>query len=195
MDIRQDFLEQNCFYHIYNRGINGCTVFNDNENRYYFLRKVKEYLLDYIEVFAYCLMPNHFHLVIKVKDKTSIPSSNLKGLHSEDSVVSKQVGKLISSYTQAFNKRFDRHGSLFERPFKRKKILDESYLRQVIVYVNRNPLDIQQKIEEYLFSSYKSILSTSPTSVARNEVLLLFEGIENFKYCHKKESLYRFELE
>ena len=121
MDIRQDFLEQNCFYHIYNRGINGCTVFNDNENRYYFLRKVKEYLLDYIEVFAYCLMPNHFHLVIKVKDKTSIPSSNLKGLHSEDSVVSKQIGKLISSYTQAFNKRFERHGSLFERPFKRKK--------------------------------------------------------------------------
>ena len=44
------------------------------------------------------------------------------------------------------------------------------------------------------FSSYKSILSVAPTSVARNEVLQLFEGIENFKYCHTKESLYKFEF-
>ena len=54
---------------------------------------------------------------------------------------------------------------------------------------------MQQKVEEYKFSSYKSVLSLSPTSVARKEVLLLFEGIENFKYCHTKECLNRFEFE
>ena len=182
MNIRHDFLEPNYFYHIYNRGINGCVIFNDDENKKYFLRKIKEYLIDSVEVYAYCLMPNHFHLVIKIKENITTD-------------VSKQIGKLISSYTQAFNNRYNRHGSLFERPFKRKRILDENYLKQVIVYVNRNSLDMQQKVEEYKFSSYKSVLSLSPTSVARKEVLLLFEGVENFKYCHTKESLNQFEFE
>ena len=84
MNIRQDFLEPNYFYHIYNRGINGCVIFNDDENRKYFLRKIKEYLIDSVEVYAYCLMPNHFHLVIKIKENITTD-------------VSKQIGKLISN--------------------------------------------------------------------------------------------------
>ena len=185
MNIREDYLEANHFYHLYNRGINGCITFNNDENKIFFLRKVKEYLLDYVDVYAYayCLMPNHYHLAIKVK-----------GGICDESLISKQIGKLISSYTLSFNNKYKRHGALFERPFKRKRISDENYLKQVIVYINRNPLDISLNINEYLFSSYKSILSVAPTSVARNKVLQLFEGIENFKYCHTKESLYKFEF-
>lgn len=72
------------------------------------------------------------------------------------------------------------HIALLEKPFKRKRITENEYLEQV---------------EEYLYSSYKSILSSAPTSIQREEVLSLFAGIENFKYCHSKESLYRFEFD
>ena len=196
MDIRLDFLEEGYFYHIYNRGINGCRIFKDDKDQQFFCKKMKEYLSDYLEVYAYCLMPNHYHLVVKVKEFVTLTNSNKEvGLHCDKCIASKQLGKLMSSYTQAFNKRYERHGALLEKPFKRKRITENEYLEQVIVYVNRNPLDIDENIEEYLYSSYKSILSSAPTSIQREEVLSLFAGIENFKYCHSKESLYRFEFD
>lgn len=56
-----------CYYHIYNRGVNHSNIFLTKRNYYFFLEKVKQYLLPYADIVAYCLMPNHFHLLILVK--------------------------------------------------------------------------------------------------------------------------------
>ena len=197
MDIRLDNLEPGFFYHIFNRGINGGEIFLNDDNRLFFLQKVSLYLLPVAEIYAYCLMPNHFHFVIRIKEWTEnnfakVPNFGKveHGLHAEKSIASKQFAKLISSYTQAFNKYHNRHGNLFERPFKRKRITSEDYLRKAIVYIHRNPINIGENIEEYRFSSFRRIISESKTAVQADEVLTLFGTVDNFKYLHRCENDY-----
>ncbi|MDO5664336.1 MAG: hypothetical protein Q4G63_03640 [Bacteroidia bacterium] len=193
--IRLETLEADCFYHIFNRGVNGENVFIVEDNYLFFLQKIKSYLLPVADVYAYCLMPNHFHLVLRIKSekalKTLSKSETLtkveRGLHSESAIVSKQIGKLISSYTQAFNKFHNRHGNLFESPFKRKRIETDEHLQQVILYVHQNSWALGLNLANYPYSSYRSILSNAKTEIIREEVIELFNNIENFKYCHLKE--------
>ncbi len=129
------------------------------------------------EVYAYCLMPNYFHFLVKIKSESEIKSFVKvqkfdktiagKGLHSLDSIISKQMGKFISSYTQAYNKVTNRHGALMESPFKRKRINSEEYLKNLIVYIHLNPLDIGINFKDYTFSSYKKVLSDAKTNLKR----------------------------
>ncbi|UPQ77707.1 hypothetical protein M0M57_08675 [Flavobacterium azooxidireducens] len=189
-----DTLESGHFYHIYNRGVNSCSVFIDEENYFFFLSRFKKYLSDFIEVYAYCLMPNHFHFLIRVKNLNSdsfVKVQNFdkalqeNGLHSNDSLVSKQFAKLFSSYTQAFNKVQNRHGALFESPFKRKRIENDEYLRNLILYIHRNPIDLNQNFETYKFSSYKAIISDLRTDIKKQLVIERFDNMDNFIYLHK----------
>ena len=220
MDIRNEILEPDAYYHIYNRGINSGKIFNATENYLFFLSKFATYLNPVCDVFAYCLMPNHFHFLIRVKsqeeirafvkvqnfDKGSINvpkvqnfdksdnKEDKKGLHAFDSVVSKQMGKFISSYSQAYNKVTNRHGALLESPFKRKRIDSEEYLKNLIIYIHLNPTDLKQDFETYTFSSYKSFFSNSKTNLKREEVLDVFKDLENFKYSHKHPLKFDFEF-
>ncbi|WP_294965205.1 hypothetical protein [uncultured Flavobacterium sp.] len=192
MDIRNQNLEPDCFYHIYNRGVNGDKVFQENDNYKFFMSQFLKYLSGVCDLYAYCLMPNHFHFVIKIKsqkelfdffeEKNERPIK--RGLHSVESLVSKQLSKFISSYTQAYNKVFDRHGPLFESPFKRKKIDSEKYLKTLIVYVHQNPIDIKKNFQTYKFSSYTTVLSSLKTNLKRREVIEYFDNLENFIFCH-----------
>ena len=175
--MKLEALEKDNYYHIYNRGINGTEIFFNEENKYFFLKQLSKYLVDKISVFAYCLMNNHFHLVIKLND--------------EENMVTQTFSNFFNSYVKAVNKENDRTGSLFEKHFKRIKLTDENYLRQLIMYVHLNPkhhLDL--KFEEYKFSSYQSFLSQKETKLERDEVLNLFGGIENFVFCHNQKNDY-----
>lgn len=203
MNIRNEILEPDCFYHIYNRGINSCLLFKEHENYMFFLKKFHEYSQSVLDVYAYCLMPNHFHFVIRIKSKEDLEtfaaaqSNRLtieNGLHSFSMLPSKQIGKFVSSYSQAFNKTIERHGALMESPFKRKKIKNEDYLKNVISYIHLNPLDIGQHYENYKFSSFKSFLSDKNTNLKRAEVLSFFGGKENFLYAHKYPSKFDFNF-
>ncbi len=193
MNIRNEILEPDCFYHIYNRGINSVKIFNEDKNYGFFLEKFLEYSKDILEVYAYCLMPTHFHIIVKIKSELLIKNfvtnqihGNCKaGLHNDEMIVSKQIGKFISSYTQAFNKSQKRHGALLESPFKRKRIVDEEYLKNVIIYTHLTPQDIAENFERYNYSSYNSILSDTITNIERTEVLEHFGGNENFIYTHR----------
>lgn len=204
MNIRNEIIEPDCYYHIFNRGINGDKIFNIEENYKFFLQKFSKYLNGLCEVYAYCLMPNHFHFAIRIKSNQEIiafaeNSMEIKinvesGLHSFDNIVSKQIGKFISSYSQAFNKVNKRHGPLLESPFKRIKIDSEEYLKNLILYIHSNPIDLEIAFDEYRFSSYQAILSNSKTYVKKNEVIELFGGSENFVYCHHNLPKYSFNF-
>ncbi len=187
MQIREQPLESSCFYHIYNRGINGQSIFLKDEHFAFFLQKTKYYLLPYFEVYAYCLMSNHFHFLLRTKElnKTATVNRGKTGLHSENHMYSKQIGKLISSYTQAYNKTEHRHGPLLESPFKRLRIETENYLRNLIIYIHQNPLDLGISISNYEYSSYKAMISNRETVLEREEVLSYFDDLDNFIFCHK----------
>lgn len=193
MDIRLENLETDCFYHIYNRGINGEKIFEEEENYLFFMKKVFEYLNEVCDLYAYCLMPNHFHFVIKIKSNEELieffqrrnNKVNKSGLHSIQNLPSKQLSKFISCYTQTFNKVYNRHGPLLESPFKRKKLDSEKYLKNVVIYVHQNPIDINADFRSYKFSSYYTVLSSLKTNLKRVEVIEYFHDLENFIFCHE----------
>jgi len=204
MNIINEILEPDSFYHVYNRGINSCTIFQNQENYIYFLKQFSKYTNEIVDVYAYCLMPNHFHFLIKVKSKEELETfvkvlnfdkgNHSRGLHSSSNGVSKQMGKFISSYSQSFNKVNNRHGALFESPFKRIRVDTEEYLKNLIIYIHLNPRDIKMNYETYKFSSYLAMLSNSKTNIMRDEVLAIFENIDNFKYCHKYPPKFDFKF-
>ena len=144
--MKLEVLEKDYFYHIYNRGINSETIFLSNDNKLYFLKLFSKYLIGIVDVYAYCLMDNHFHIVIKIVE--------------EEKIVTQSLSNLFNSYAKAFNKQNNRTGSLFEKHFKRIKIQDENYLRNIIQYVHLNPkhhLGLDYKT--YKYSSFQSIIS------------------------------------
>ncbi|SHE96158.1 hypothetical protein [Chryseobacterium takakiae] len=183
MKIRESRLETDRFYHIFKRGINSKPVFLNNENYRYFLQKTKIYLVPYFDIYSYCLMSNHFHFILRTKPESDgNPAFKENGLHSEESFFSKIIGKLISSYTQSFNKVYQRSGPLFESPFKRILIDSEDYLRNLIIYIHQNP----ENFQNYKFSSYLAVLSDVETNIKRKEIIELFDNRENFIGSHIK---------
>lgn len=173
--MKLEVLEKDGFYHIFNRGINGSLIFENDENKSFFLKQLSKYLLCKISIFGYCLMDNHFHLIIRLND--------------EEKIVTQAFSNFFNSYAKAFNKDINRTGSLFEKHFKRIKLNDENYLKKLIIYVHLNPkhhLDLN--FQEYKFSSYQACISDKETKIDREEVLGLFGGIENFIFCHSQKN-------
>ena len=132
------------YYHIYNRGIDSYNLFKETDNYEYFLSLYDKYIFPVADTFAWVLMPNHFHFLIRLKEESEVavstPDRVLNPVRGETSLASLQFSKLFNSYAQAFNKRTGRHGSLFQRPFKRKIVENEWYLKQVILYIHNNPV-------------------------------------------------------
>ena len=176
-----DIIEPGYYYHIYNRGINRQVIFEEDTHYLKFLSLCKKYLPERADVLAYCLLPNHFHFLLHIKkypDRVPGPCQGKESLF---------LSHLFNSYAQYFNKRMGRTGSLFQRPFKRKRINDENYLRQVIYYIHRNPLhhNLVAHPGEWIFSSYTAILNYLSTFVNKNETLSWFDNRENFLEFHR----------
>ncbi len=196
-------LEADKMFHIYNHAVGKDNFFNSSENYRFFLLKLKEYLQNYIDIYAYCLMPNHFHFVIKVKNGKIVlnefaratrfskpPKSDRSDMSKSENfipnILSRQFSHFFNSYAKAYNKENNRMGSLFTNRFKREPIEDQVYLKNVIIYTHNNPIEagFVEKPSEWKFSSYNSIISKKETLLKRSEVINMFDDIENFIYCH-----------
>ncbi len=195
-------LQYGKFYHIYNRGINGEKLFREKTNYEYFLRLYEKYIEQIADTFAWCLVYNHFHLLIKIKEKNEInEDTDLTGFRNLSSVNNildiknnnkppKQFfSNLFNAYTKAYNKRYQRHGALFERPFKRKLIDNEKYFKSLIIYINTNPVHhgFVDYPKEWKWSSYLSCISEKSTNLKRDTVIRWFDDIENFKTVHTEK--------
>ena len=176
-------LENGKYYHIYNRGINSDILFKDNDNYNYFLKLYDTHIDPIAETFAWCLMKNHFHFLIRIKEVEEIKTA-IKIQPSQS------FSNLFNAYTKAFNKKYNRHGALFERPFRRKWVNYDNYFQNLIVYIHNNPVhhNICEHPLEYAWSSYLSCISDKPTKLKRQEVIEIFDDVENFKYVHQLKS-------
>jgi putative transposase len=184
-------LESGNYYHIYNRGNNSETVFKENRNYEHFLNLYNTHIEPIADTYAWCLMKNHFHLLVRIKTIEEIIILQ----ESKDPPVTKKIiaphqsfGNLFNAYSKAINKGYDRHGALFERPFKRKLIDNNTYLQNVIKYIHYNPVKhgICEHPIEYPWSSYLTCVSDKPTKLRKKEVISIFENLENFKQIHKQ---------
>jgi len=165
------------YYHIYNKAVADNQLFIEEKNYHFFLSKIKKYLLNTSDVLAFCLMPNHYHLVIKLKNP-EMPRS---------------MQQLAMSYTMAFNKMYQRSGHLFQGRYQLKHIGEDVYLEHLTRYIHLNPLiaGLVSKPENWEYSSYCEYVGLrEPDFINRNIVLDRF-GITNVTSLEKKQKYYQ----
>lgn len=187
-------LEPEKTYHIYNRGINSCVLFKEPTNYEYFLRLYKKHIIPVADTFAYCIMGNHFHLLVRIKSENNLALlPDFEKLTTEQEIinrVNKHFSNLFNAYCKAYNKKYNRTGSLFENRFRRKHINCNQYLKQAILYIHNNPVHhgFCDSPYKYPWSSYQTHISNKPTSMLRNEVIELFNDVGNLKYCQQQKA-------
>ncbi|MFK7908164.1 MAG: transposase [Chitinophagales bacterium] len=199
-------LHANNYYHIYNRTNNKELLFRNIEDRKLFLKKYSEYVLPYVDTFVFCLLGNHFHFLIKVKniraivevvnnvklkDQTVAQRNLLKmtdDCRTVHKALSSQFTRLFTSYALWFKRKYSRDGNLFYRPFKRILVESENHFTQLIYYIHANPQihGIEGDFKKYKWSSYSSMLSLKSTNLKRKEVLNWFGGREYFLELHNQ---------
>jgi len=173
------------YYHIYNRGNNEGTIFYEEINYKYFIKLLKKYLTPILEIYSYCLLPNHFHLVVKFKDFNDLPEA-IKGGKTK---LHQALSNLFNAYSKSINKRYSRSGSLFQEHLKRNIITDSQYLINLILYVNTNSSHHKiSNFENYQYASYQTLISKNDTFLSRKKVIDLFATKDNFIYAHQQKN-------
>jgi REP element-mobilizing transposase RayT len=145
------------YYHICNRGNNRQAIFFEGDNYQYFLNGVKKYLCSVVSVIAYCLMPTHFHLLVRVAYPQTKPQKSEVFKTSDFSAnLSRAMQRLSISYTKVINKRFDRVGALFQGAFQSKLIENHNHLLNLCVYIHANPVKdgLVENLEDWPYSNY-----------------------------------------
>ena len=173
------------YYHIYNHANGNENLFREEKNYTFFLQKYKLHINPIAETIAWCLMPNHFHLLVKIKSEEEIKSTfpkfeTLEKFDDKTNFISKQFANFFSSYTQSFNKVYNRRGSLFLKNFKRKEIVDEGYLRNLVLYIHLNPVHhgFTNQVQQWKWTSYDNFMMVELS-------ISLFGDTENYQWLHK----------
>ncbi|CAN5667464.1 hypothetical protein BH23PAT2_BH23PAT2_00780 [soil metagenome] len=169
------------YYHIYARGNNKQAIFIDSFDYDYFINLFERYLskskkisktgVGYpcysssIELICYCLMPNHFHLLIYQKNA---------------GFMSKLMRSTMTSYSRYFNLKYKRSGSVFESTYKASRVDQQSYLEHISRYIHLNP----RYYKTYPYSSIKHFTNNQtnlPEWLQPRRVLELFDSKEEYK--------------
>ena len=165
MPKRNTIFADKAFYHIFNRGVEKRTIFVSDQDYQtfldiltYYLKFIKKSPLNAlgrigltstgifqnkIKLISYCLMPNHFHLLLFQEEKDAI---------------SKFMQRISTTFARYFNKRYKRVGPLFQNRFRAKHIETEPYLLQTTKYIHRNPTNTEPGYVTYPWSSYQKYL-------------------------------------
>lgn len=176
-------------YHIYTHANGKDLIFREDENYKYFLSKLLKYIIPIAEIYAYCLMPNHFHLLIRFKDSDQVSNED------EHKYLMRQFSNLLNGYAKAYNKKYNRKGSLFLDFLKRKRVDDEKYLIKLLHYIHNNPVNhgFVEDINDWKYSSYHSYINLAKESkIEREEMMQYFETIKDFVEYHKSNVEYDF---
>ncbi|MDB9514500.1 transposase [Kamptonema animale CS-326] len=170
MPRRQIIFQAGNYYHVYNRGNNCQLIFFERENYIYFLRQLRNHLITHgVDIIAYCLMPNHYHLLVY--------------LQNDD--FSKLMQSFTLSYTKAINKRYQRVGSLFQGRFQAIHVDREDYLLHLTRYIHLNPVSakIVEKAEDWEFSSYQEYIDLRQGSLPKIEGMRAqFHSADAYRY-------------
>lgn len=185
--------EPSRMYHIYNRGNNRENIFIKDKNYDYFLKLYERYICPVADTYAYCLLRNHFHLMIRVKTEPRLSKSPRLGKSDVKSevpeIVSEQFRLFFMAYSKAINKQEGRTGSLFQKNFRRKEVTTREQSFQLIYYIHRNPKKhgFTKDFRNYPFSSYDQFVSGSNSFLDQKEVLGWFGTLHEFRAYHEED--------
>lgn len=183
MTIQEPF-QPGLYFHVYNRGNNYENIFLEEQNYQYFLMLTQKYLIPICDIFAYCLLPNHFHFLLKIKSLDNLPLE----YKTEKKKLYQPFSNLFNAYSKAINKKYHRRGSLFQKHLKRTKIEGDVHFKNVLLYIHTNPdhHGFKQSCAKYKHSSYNDYLHNNESLVNIEYALELFDDLDNFLYAHEE---------
>lgn len=167
------------YFHIYNRGNNKEKIFEKEEDYKKFMQLYSVKVQPYADTYAFCLIPNHYHFLVKFKDLES-DNQNLKPSHI--------LRTFFQAYAIYYNQRKKRRGSLFTKYFRRIEITSDEYLKQVVYYIHKNPLKhgIMNDFRDYPYSSYKAYSNFEISWLSKSETLSWFgNNLASFLEFHR----------
>ena len=182
-------------YHIFSRAMGKEKLFLEEGNYKFFLKQFSKYISPVADTFAYNLLPNHFHFMVRIKNIDIIHEEFLKVKKNKNFTIElvpefimERFSNLLNSYTKAFNKKYSRKGGLFIDIMRRVEVIDDSQFGATLFYIHKNAVHHRycEKISEWRWSSYQAFISNAPTQLLRDEVLDWFGGIEQFIEFHKQ---------
>lgn len=154
------FVFENAFYHVFNRGINKQPIFITRQDYSFFLKKLSDLRQKFDHsLYAYCLMPNHFHLSIQTRKAP----------------ISKIMASLTTSFSMYFNRTHIHFGSVFQNRFKSILIQDDPYFLQLSKYIYLNPVKagIVKNPVDYKYSSIREALGHEPLFFLDSDIVRL----------------------
>ena len=179
------------YYHIYSRGIDRCTIFFEERNYPFFLRRYAYYVEPVADTYAYVLLRNHFHALIRTRtaeEQEAWYAQTLRVCETRRVLKSpsQQLGNVLNSYTKAINEAYHRTGSLLQHPFGRIEVTSESYLVNLVRYIHLNPErhGLVDDFRLWPYSSYGALKADKPTRLRRDDVLAWFSSRQGFEEAH-----------
>lgn len=164
--------QEDYLYHVYNQSNADLTLFKDNEDYELFLRKIERWVTPNCDLLAYCLMPNHYHFLVK-GNKRSLQTRKLGMIEINE--LSNGLRLMQSQFAREYNDKYHSRGSVF-RPKVKSKILDDKtgdYALNCFYYILQNPVQARLCYDafEWEYSSAKHMLDSTIDSLINKKVL------------------------
>jgi len=192
-------LEAGQIYHIWTHANGSENLFRAEENYNYFLDRYIYHVHPVVETFAYCLMPNHLHLMVRVKEEKVVleyvrfkrKNPTLQGfqtLGGFSNYLSQQFSHLFNGYTQSYNKKYNRMGSLFKPNFERSLVDSNEYFARLIAYIHNNPVHhgFVENLNDWPHSSWHAYVFDKSTRINKEGGMAWFGSRENFAEAHRE---------
>lgn len=195
-------LEAGKFYHICNMTNNRELLFRNEANKLFFLERF-DYFMDYLlDVYTWCLIPNHFHFLVKMKSEedatkglvklrdekmTKTEEGFLEGEVSFPDLALQAFTRFFQSYSTSYNRAHQRKGNLFYSSFSRVHVKDDPQFQRTTVYIHTNPVKhgIIDDFRDYEWSSWKDFVSEGRVKIKRRETYEIFGGKQAFMTAHE----------
>jgi putative transposase len=200
----------NKHYHIVFKSIDGLLLFRSDADYSVFLQRFYKFTNLAVENWAYCLLNNHAHFIVKLKTheevirnitdidlavqtvamKKLLVNSNDESVFDE--MLERQLNSFMVSFVNYTKNKYGHNGGVFQKPFKRVVITTDAHLQQAIVYVHANSVkhNISNDYERYIYSSYISISKNTNTYCEREKVIDFFGGANKFVELHTAQVKY-----
>jgi hypothetical protein len=199
------------YYHLLFRSIDGIPLFTNQKQSRFFLEKFNRYSKEIFQCWAYSLLDNHAHFIIKVKPEELVKKKIIELSVDErtkamirllekpgkefmlfDEVAERQINRFMVSYANTYNNFSERKGGVFQQPFRRSLIAEETHLLQAVIYVHANAQKHQlfSDFKDHPFNSYQEILSGDSILIDSKILIDFFGGKENYINLHKEQVAY-----
>jgi len=186
----------NRIYHVFNHAVGIENLFREEKNYFYFLELVQKYVLPIANIYAFNLLPNHFHFLVHIKSEDDLKEvlknkSKLVDIPDYPKLIMQQFSNCFNAYAKAFNKLYERKGALFIDYMKRSEIRSESYFQNCLHYIHYNAVrhGLCESIDDWYWSSYSAFIDEKPSKLARKAVMDVFGNKTYFVQFHQQKPI------